>query len=1008
MAKDAEINLKINMTPPGGGGGGGGINELFEQLKTATTEGRKSLEKIKESAIDTSEAVRFALKQAKDTNNAGIYEAAKQRFTEHYTIPASLDTQVKRAIKGFDTIDDRAYTIRTALDSGAITEDEAKELLLAQIEKAKGGNETAETITTSLSTAKSDLQSMDAFKEMLFLYEKFNEKNKDAALSALHASKALKQEADALEEQRDALDKNSKTYEQDYKNLTTRINANRAMAAESDKVGRAIQREIESVAKRVAAYKGNYSEQAEFNKQLQKSQENIIGLENKAIQLKNKSEELNLRESASEEKKRNEAEKRAQKDAELAEIRIQKEEEAAARRKKIEEAEIYRSSLLGKTKLEMAAIIKQLNADMKAAAGSGNFEELDALKQKMSIARSAMRNASMQANITRMMFMQQASTASRLSNNISTLADGFAGLSNSAKSGQINITGMASALMDLWFTMKAGMGPVGGVMLGLQAIQGLSNSYIQNSQKIKKAEEDKAAVLKTVADSYKSIETAQKNSTFNRIYNEQVQALKEKYDGIKESLQTSLELIDKSTQAEIRRLSIAGDEEALTRALSKMELARQLEAGEISKADYERILLDMDYESAISGASQKTAEAKIKAEAALRKEIDAEGYAEEAEKDAEKAKKRQESIGIDEARYNEILKQRAAIEAKLLDLKLNEKKYLAQESGFSLTKGLEEIIGAGVELVYDVNRPTETFEQTVRAYSDMNTALHEALLGLNNELNDTAKKLGTGTFGDFNEVETRNALKLIDEQKKEAEANARDMREQHKNATKNRKEADEAANLAEEEEGRIKRTQDKLYTSKKDSLEAREQQERKSKKRADRIEKKLEDLDKLTLKQLESLKKDADKGVGKYEEGTAPRKQYEAYQKRISDEIKRRRKTISEVETAAEAEVQSRAGSNKALSKYSKLLNKVDFKGLSGVLDDGSISAAELKMLQREWVDAVKARNATAMAFIQKIIQDAAESKKQDEAVVGAINKTNLKMAKQAQRMQKKLKTTLK
>jgi hypothetical protein len=78
------------------------------------------------------------------------------------------------------------------------------------------------------------------------------------------------------------------------------------------------------------------------------------------------------------------------------------------------------------------------------------------------------------------------------------------------------------------------------------------------------------------------------------------------------------------------------------------------------------------------------------------------------------------------------------------------------------------------------------------------------------------------------------------------------------------------------------------------------------------------------------------------------------------------------------------------------------------VLDDGSISEPELKLLQREWVDAVKARNATAMAFIQKLIQDAAESKRQDEAIVGAINTTRKKMEKQAQRMQKKLKTTLK
>lgn len=1004
MAKDAEINLKVNMTPPGGGGGGGGVKELFDQLKNGSRALTQELDKAGEKLVGMAEGARIMMQRAKDTGSEEIVKAVREAFSEGFGKAATLDVQASRIRSGVGAAEEEADRIYAAFTGGQISEAEAKARMQQQLGIVGKGQSAFSDLQYVAEVTRGDFAQSANLDEMLGKHAQFAKEQMDAAEGATMLAKALHAQADALETERYALDANAADYEKQNAQLLQRENQARKNARAAEQVAEAINNETKAVVKQAGAYENSAAYIEKFTSNIEKGNQKRLASEQK-LQSISEAQQMNDARAAvaAENKAASEA-----KAAEQAQKRAAIDEQNAIKQQKLQEAEIYRTSLLGKTKLELAQIIRQLNADMKAAAGSNNFAELDALKQKMSIARSAMRNASMQANITRMMFMQQASTASRLSNNISTLADGFAGLSNSAQAGQINLTGMASSMMDLWFAMKAGMGPVGWVMMGLQSIQGLANSYIQNSQKIKKAEEDKAAVLKTVADSYKCIETAQKNSTFNRIYNEQVQALKDKYDGIKESLQTSLELIDKSTQAEIRRLSIAGDEEALTRALSKMELARQLEAGEISKADYERILLDMDYESALSGAAQKTEEAKIKSKAALRKEIDAEGYAEEAEADAEKAKKRQEAIGIDEAKYNEILKQRAAIEAKILDLQINEKKYLAQESGFSLTKGFEELIGAGVELVYDVNRPTETFEQVVSAYADMNSALNKALLGLNNELNDTAKKLGTGTFGDFNEVETRNALKLIEEQKREAEANAKAMREQHKNASKNRKEADEAASLAEEEESRIKDTQEKLYNSKKKSLDERVKQEKKSKNRADKIDKKTEKLDKLTDKQLNALKKDAELGMGKYDPESAQHKQYLSYRDKVQAEIDKRKQGVNDIKERAYSELQLRAGSSSALNKYSRRLDEVDFESIAKTWANGSISLPELKRLTKEFEDAEKAQNVTAMTYIQNLIKIAVSSETQNKKNIAKLNEAYEKFAKKTDRANKKIKTTLK
>lgn len=1007
-----------------------GAQELYKQLKAITEAGKQALEEMRRNAANVSESVRDNLKEAKNTGNKEIYETVKSLFTENYSLAGSLDKQVDTSLKGFNTLERRGAAINQALEAGKINEEQAAYMLQVQLSKAQKGQKNVSEISNAVALTTRDLHESDAFMRMVYQYENFNEDQKKAAENAQRVSTELHKQADTLEELRDSLDLNSKTYEQDSKLLLSRAQAAQKGARASDIIVEKLKRENEEITLLVASYKKG-DKAADITEKIQKSRERVLALDNSIASKREAAEKVEQNIAAQEEKRNNAAEEQAKKRAEAEEKAAQKAaeaeqrrqaqaEQAALKQKQLQEAEIYRTELLGKTKLELGQIIKQLNAEMKSAGASRDFEQLDALRQKMSIARSAMRNAAMQANITRMTFMQQASTAGRLSNNISTLADGLGALSEGAKNGQLNLTGMASSLMDLWFTMKAGMGPIGWLTMGLEAVQRMLNNTALHEQNLKKIREESNNSINAEIDAYEKMGEAIRRANQQELLKKSVAEVKDKYKELNTELQNGFNIIEKSLQAEKdKSLVIQGEQKHLVE-LQKLELKRRLISGEITQEAYDSDMLNIDSAAVINTAQQEQENAKKDLEASRLK-------AEKSSDALDLAKAYYQNYTQDASVYGtsaETIKAREEYRATLLGNVEKAQKAAQDIIKKNKNKSWYSKLGEGAENIAALYQRGLGFGEISKKF-DLNITMEsERFLKELEEASRESSRAQQELF-EFDE-ESRKLLKGKTEEQylaEQAKANAkRDaakaeldrVEEEDKKTQKAAKDAEERKKKADKNLADVQKREGELLRAKQKNLDAqieKSKQDKEADRKAEKLSKKLERearrLKEKSLEELEKLKTKAIKAQGT-DEKAYQYGPYKSYIRNIDDIIYERKETAGRIRQSAQAEVQSRAGSNKAFKKYSSLLKNVNFAELSGVLDDGSLDKDELRLLKKEFEDALKARNETAVAYIQSLIKAAAVSVQQDKKLVGAINKTYSDMESKIKNANRKLKTTLK
>ena len=1007
-----------------------GAQELYKQLKAITEAGKQALGEMRRNAANISESVRNNLKEAKDTGNKEIYETVKSLFTDNYSLAGSLDKQVDTSTKGFNVIERRGDAIIQALSSSLINEEQAAILMQMQLNKAKKGQKNVTEISNSIALTTRDLHESDDFMRMVYQYENFNEDQKKAAENAQRVSTELHKQANTLEELRDSLDLNSKTYEQDSKQLLSRAQAAQKGARASDIIVEKLKRENEEITLLVASYKKG-DKAADITEKIQKSRERVLALDSSIASKREAAEKVEQNIAAQEEKRNNAAEEQAKKRAEAAEKAAQKAaeaeqrrqaqaEQAALKQQQLQEAEIYRTELLGKSKLQLAAIIKQLNSDMKAAGEARDFEQLDALKQKMSIARSAMRNASMQANITRMTFMQQAQTAGRLSNNISTLADGLGALSEGAKNGQLNLTGMASSLMDLWFTMKAGMGPIGWLTMGLEAVQRMLNNTAKHQQNLTRLRQESNKSITEEIAAYEKLEASIRNANNQKALKESVEEVKNKYKELNTELQNGFDIIEKSLQAEKdKSLVIQGEQKHLVE-LQKLELKRRLISGEITQEAYDSEMLNIDSKAVVNAARLEKENAEVELEASKSKAkqsaealYNAKGYFEHLSNNASVYSTSAETIKAREEYRASLLGnvEKAQKEVQEIIKKNKNKSWFAKmgEGVENMAALYQRGVGFGeISKKFGLNltMESERFIKELAEASKEQTRAQQELF----EFDDETSTLLKGKTEEQYLAEQAKANAKRDA----AKADLDRVEEEDKKNQKAAKDAEERKKKADKNLVDVQKREGDLLSAKKKNLDAqiaKNKRDKEADNKAEKLSKKLERearrFKEKSLEELEKLKTNAIKAQGTDEKAYQYRP-YKSYIQQIDDIIYERKEIADRIKQEAQAEVQSRAGSNKAFKKYSRMLNKVDFEEIAGVLEDGSLNKEELRLLKKEFEDALKARNETAAAYIQSLIKAASVSVQQDKKLVGAINKTYSEMETKIKRANRKLKTTLK
>lgn len=116
------------------------------------------------------------------------------------------------------------------------------------------------------------------------------------------------------------------------------------------------------------------------------------------------------------------------------------------------------------SKRALTAEVQRLTAARKAAAQAGDEKAYQSLTAQYKQAKGALDQMTQAVNLQKTAMMGQASAGMQVANTLGSLG-------NQLRSGQVDLAGMANGVMSLGMALKAGLGPIGWVMLAIQGLQ---------------------------------------------------------------------------------------------------------------------------------------------------------------------------------------------------------------------------------------------------------------------------------------------------------------------------------------------------------------------------------------------------------------------------------------------------------------------------------------------------------------------------------------------------------
>lgn len=457
----------------------------------------------------------------------------------------------------------------------------------------------------------------------------------------------------------------------------------------------------------------------------------------------------------------------------------------------------YRMELAGQTRLQLAHTIQELNAKLKEAAASKDAEAWEQYSRKLKLANAQMRQLTMQARVSKIALMQQAQVAQNLGQNITTVVSGFSNLGDAAKKGELNLTQMASSFLSLMTAFKAGMGPIGWVMLALQYLQSVLNDSA-------KAHEREAQALKKIADSdaaaaeaYKNIAAAREQHNKQIEREKSIQSLADYYRDANDKLKDNIKLINEATNAEIARLSITQDQEQFNKTMEKERLGRQLKLGEISNAEYTQKIIELEKSGNIAAGWNKYKIAEEKRKAAENIAVDLESDAESKREDKEEAAKSfKEEFSVSKREVETMRREEERLERDTKEAEEDLEQFYKENTDFfsNLKGGSRELLalganyGSGVGLALNamginmdgasdefksqLNKLSEKYNKTVYRRMAFNTKISESLGG----------RYFDSYLNDMDAAQER--LNIITRESESAEKAAKDARAEAENAAR--------------------------------------------------------------------------------------------------------------------------------------------------------------------------------------------------------------------------------
>ena len=134
--------------------------------------------------------------------------------------------------------------------------------------------------------------------------------------------------------------------------------------------------------------------------------------------------------------------------------------------------------LATKSRNELIKTLKRLQKELQAAAEAQDVEKYRAVEQEIAETRSAFERQNQVLELNNIQLGQQAQNGMMVANTLSGMANGL-------KDGSMSAGDFVSGIMAISAAMKAGLGPIGWLMMAIQGLQAVWDYFAAEDKKEK-------------------------------------------------------------------------------------------------------------------------------------------------------------------------------------------------------------------------------------------------------------------------------------------------------------------------------------------------------------------------------------------------------------------------------------------------------------------------------------------------------------------------------------------
>lgn len=536
MPQDPEVNLKFNAESDKAQAQLQVLVDKFEHIAAAVTRAGERLQAFEADARELAENAERLDMLAYNTGKIEALREVNQVFSAGLATVSGYGEKVTECTNALIDFGGNAAKVLTEFQQGNLTMEQASAKLDRYSAAAAKNEKAVNSFAAAVKRGFDELAGAASLDDALSAWETFEENVDQARQQITAAAEAIQQKKEALGELKEELDSTSESYAEQAQHLAKQEVALNKQAAELQK----LRAELDKLS---ASARDAFSSK-NMGEDLSGSMSQLTSLSSKL--------EVTL----------------AHTTQALSKLEVAETSCAAAAQKEAEQeqAATYAMRLSAMSKTKLADETRKLIAARKQAAAVGDVAAYQKLTAQLGQCRTAMRALLQQQQMTKIAMLQQVQTAAMMGSQISSLA-------GQIRSGSTDIAGMASQVMSLGMALKAGLGPIGWVMMAIQGLSTILQIYINRGEAAIKVTEAQANAQKSATEA--AIEAGKAMQRYldarNRIAFEEAE--KERQREVEKEKQKNEHLLNAKKQRIAGELQLLDQEQAAEEAHLRVRIA---------------------------------------------------------------------------------------------------------------------------------------------------------------------------------------------------------------------------------------------------------------------------------------------------------------------------------------------------------------------------------------------------------------------------------------------------